>query len=86
VYGCGERLYSLTEKAVDSPGQCRPTLNTLVEFSKRAGVDPKLVNFKNAEDVWNEWRMVAKGTTYDFYGMTRERLRKGIRHHLGLPL
>ena len=57
VYGCGERRYSLTEKAVDSPGQCRPTVNTLVEFAKRAGVDPKLVNFKNAEDVWNEWRM-----------------------------
>ncbi|MBQ8664427.1 MAG: molybdopterin-dependent oxidoreductase, partial [Mailhella sp.] len=76
VYGCGERRYSLTEKAVEPPAQCRPTVNTLVEFAKRAGVDPKLVNFKNAEDVWNEWRMVAKGTTYDFYGMTRDRLRK----------
>lgn len=76
VYGCGERRYSLTEKAVDPPGQCRPTVNTLVEFAKRAGVDPKLVNFNNAEDVWNEWREVAKGTTYDFYGMTRDRLRK----------
>ncbi|MBQ9537616.1 MAG: nitrate reductase [Desulfovibrionaceae bacterium] len=76
VYGCGERRYSLTEKAVDGPGQVRPTVNTLVEFAKRAGVDPKLVNFKNAEDVWNEWRMVSKGTTYDFSGMTRERLRK----------
>ena len=76
VYGCGERRYSLTEKAVDGPGQVRPTVNTLVEFAKRAGVDPKLVNFKNAEDVWNEWRMVSKGTTYDFSGMTRDRLRK----------
>ena len=76
VYGCGERRYSLTEKAVDGPGQVRPTVNTLVEFAKRAGVDPKLVNFKNAEEVWDEWRMVAKGTPYDFYGITRERLRK----------
>lgn len=76
VYGCGERRYSLTEKAVDGPGQVRPTVNTLVEFAKRAGVDPKLVNFKNAEDVWNEWREVSKGTTYNFYGMTRDRLRK----------
>lgn len=76
VYGCGERRYSLTEKAVEPPGECRPTVNTLVEFAKRAGVDPKLVDFKNAEDVWNEWRKVAKGTTYDFWGMTRERLRK----------
>ena len=76
VYGCGERRYSLTEKAVDGPGEVRPTVNTLVEFAKRAGVDPKLVPFKNAEDVWNEWRMVSKGTTYDFSGMTRDRLRK----------
>ena len=76
VYGCGERRYSLTEKAVEPPKDCRPTVNTLVDFAKRAGIDPKLVNFKNAEDVWNEWRQVAKGSTYDFYGMTRERLRK----------
>lgn len=76
VYGCGERRYSLTEQAVTPPGQCRPTVNTLVEFAKRAGVDPKLVNFKNAEDVWNEWRQVSKGSTYDFSGMTRDRLRK----------
>lgn len=76
VYGCGERRYALTEKAVEPPAQCRPTVNTLVEFAKRAGVDPKLVNFRNAEDVWNEWRMVSKGTTYDFSGMTRDRLRK----------
>ncbi len=76
VYGCAERRYSLTEKAVEPPAQCRPTVNTLVDFAKRAGIDPKLVNFSNAEDVWNEWRMVSKGSTYDFSGMTRERLRK----------
>lgn len=61
---------------MEPPAQCRPTVNTLVEFAKRAGVDPKLVNFRNAKDVWNEWRMVSKGTTYDFSGMTRDRLRK----------
>ncbi len=76
VYGCGERRYSLTEKAVEPPAGCRPTVNTLVEFGKRAGVDPKLLNFANAEEVWDEWRMVSKGTTYDFSGMTRERLRQ----------
>lgn len=76
VYGCGERRYSLTEKAVDGPGEVRPTLHTLIEFAKRAGVDPKLVDFKSAEDVWNEWREVAKPTPYNFWGITRERLRK----------
>lgn len=76
VYGCGERRYSLIEKAVEPPQGCRPTIEALIEFGKRAGIDPKLLNFKNAEEVWDEWRTVAKGTTYDFYGMTRERLRK----------
>ncbi len=75
VYGCAERRYSLIEQAVEPPQGCRPTVETLVEFGKRAGVDAKLLQFKNAEDVWNEWREVAKGTTYNFYGMTRERLR-----------
>lgn len=76
VFGCGERRYALTEKAVEPPKGCRPTVETLIEFGKRAGIDPKLLNFTNAEEVWDEWRDVAKGTTYDFYGMTRERLRK----------
>ena len=76
VYGCGERRYTLTEQAVTPPGKCRPTVNTLVEFGKRLGFEDKFLNFKNAEDVWNEWRMVARNTPYDFYGMTRDRLRK----------
>ena len=76
VYGCSERRYSLIGKAIDPPGQCRPSVNILVDFAKRMGVDPKLVNFKNSEDVWNEWRAVARPTPYNFWGITRERLRK----------
>jgi nitrate reductase NapA len=76
VYGCTERRYSLIEKAIEPPGECRPSVNILVDFALKMGVDPKLVNFKNAEDVWNEWREVAKPTPYNFYGMTRDRLRK----------
>ncbi len=76
VYGCGERRYALIEKAVEPPAGCRPTIETLIDFAKRAGVDPKLVDFTSAEDIWNEWRLFSKDTTYDFSGMTRERLRK----------
>lgn len=76
VYGCSERRYALIEKAIEPPGECRASVNILVDFALKMGVDPKLVNFKNAEDVWNEWREVAKPTTYNFYGITRERLRK----------
>ena len=38
TYGCGERRYSLIEKAVEPPADCRPTVNTLIEFAKRAAI------------------------------------------------
>ncbi len=81
VYGCSERRYSLISKAIDPPGQARPSVNILVDLAKRMGVDPKLVNFKNSAEVWDEWRAVARPTPYNFWGMTRERMRKesGIR-------
>ena len=52
VYGCSERRYALIEKAIEPPGECRPSVNILVDFALRMGVDPKLVNFKDsAEDL-----------------------------------
>lgn len=75
VYGCGERRYSLTEKAVEPPAGCRPTIETLGDFARRMGL-PASFSFPDATAAWNEWRQVAKGTTYDFYGMTRDRLRR----------
>ncbi|MFQ9365702.1 MAG: molybdopterin oxidoreductase family protein [Bilophila wadsworthia] len=76
TYGCGERRYSLIEKAVEPPADCRPTVNTLIEFAKRAGVDPKLVNFRNSADVWDEWRRLSMKGPYNFGGMTRERMKR----------
>jgi len=76
VFGCSERRYSLIHKAVEPPAQCRESVHILVDFAKRMGVDPKLVNFKTSEDIWNEWRMVSQPTTYNFFGITRDRLRK----------
>ena len=76
VYGCSERRYALIEKAIDPPGQCRPSVNILVDLAKRMGVDPKLVPYKNSADIWDEWRAVGRPTPYNFWGITRERLRK----------
>ena len=76
VYGCSERRYALVDKAVEPPGQCRETVHILVDLAKRMGVDPKLVPYKSSEDVWNEWRKVGQSTPYNFYGITRDRLRK----------
>lgn len=63
-------------KAIEPPGECRETVHILADLAKRMGVDPKLVDYKSAEDIWNEWREVSQPTPYNFYGMTRERLRK----------
>ena len=76
VFGCSERRYSLISKAIEPPGECRESIHILIDLAKRIGVDPKLVDFKNSEDIWNEWRMVSRPTPYNFYGITRERMRK----------
>ncbi len=76
VYGCTERRYSLVEQAIEPPGECRPSVNILVDFATRIGVDPKLIPYKNSDDVWDEWRKVSAMTPYNFEGITRERLKK----------
>ncbi len=76
VYGCSERRYALIEKAIDPPAQCRESVDILIDFAKRVGVDPKLVSYKNSADIWDEWRAVGRPTPYNFWGITRDRLRK----------
>ena len=57
-------------------GNCRPVVQVLMDFAKRAGVDPKLMPYKDAADIWEEWRKLSNGGPYNFYGITRERLKK----------
>lgn len=76
VYGCSERRYALVGKAIDPPGECRPSVNIMVDLFTRVGVDPKLIPYKNSADVWDEWRKVSATTPYNFKGITRERLHK----------
>lgn len=76
VYGCSERRYALVEQAVEPPGECRPSVNILIDLAKRIGVDPKLIPYKNSDDIWEEWRNVSSITPYNFRGITRERLKK----------
>ncbi len=76
VYGCTERRYALLEQAIPPMGECRPVVNILMDFAKRAGVSEKLMPYKNAADIWEEWRTLASKSTYNFAGMTRARLKK----------
>jgi len=83
VYGCTERRYQLLEKAVEPAGEARPDFAILKDLARRLG-HGALVNFQSEEEAWNEIRKVARGTAYDFTGMTRERMRK--EHGLLWPL
>jgi nitrate reductase (cytochrome) len=83
VYGCTERRYQLLERAVEPSGESRPDFQILCDLAHRLGHE-KLIPFKTPADAWTEILQVAKGTAYDFSGMTRERLREA--HGLLWPL
>jgi nitrate reductase (cytochrome) len=83
VYGCGERRYQLLERSAKPPGEARPDLEILCELARRLG-HGALLPWRSASETWDEIRLVARGTAYDFHGMTRERLRAA--HGLLWPL
>lgn len=75
VFSNSERRYHLVEKLVDPPGEARSDLAILVDLADRLG-HGGLVRARTPKDVWDEWRAISRGSTYDFSGMTYERLRK----------
>lgn len=75
VFSNSERRYHLVEKLVEPPGQARADLQILVAFADRIG-HGELIRARSPRAVWDEWRQVSRGTTYDFTGMTYERLRE----------
>ncbi|PIE23555.1 MAG: nitrate reductase catalytic subunit [Planctomycetota bacterium] len=87
VFGMSERRYQYQPKVCRSPGEARPDLEIILDLAARleaSGVVPRgyiSSKFKNEDDVWDEMRLASKNTPYDFWGMTRERLKKerGIR-------
>jgi len=76
TYGCSERRYSLLMKSVEPMGECKSDFEILMDFAKRMDVDPKVIPFKEVDDVWNEWREVSSVTPYNFMGITRARMEK----------
>jgi nitrate reductase (cytochrome) len=83
VYGCSERRYQLMEQAVEPLGEARPDIEILQDLARRLG-HGDLVNFSTPAAAWDEIREVARGTVYDFTGMTRERLQRA--HGLLWPM
>ena len=83
VYGCTERRYQFLQKSVEPLGEARPDLDILCDLGRRLGYGA-VVNFRSADEVWEEILTLCKDTAYDFSGMKRERLRKS--HGLMWPL
>lgn len=74
VFSNSERRYHLVEKLVDPPGEARSDLEILGALADRLG-HGGLISARTPREVWDEWREISRGTTYDFTGMTYERLR-----------
>jgi nitrate reductase (cytochrome) len=83
VYACSERRYQLLSQAVKPLGEARPDFEILCDLGRRLG-HGALVPFKNPDEIWDEILTLAKGTVYDFSGMTRQRLRDA--HGLFWPM
>ena len=87
VFGMSERRYQYQPKVCKAPGEARPDLEVFMDLAARLeqkGVVPRgyiTSKFENEDDIWDEMRLASKNTPYDFWGMTRERLKKerGIR-------
>jgi nitrate reductase NapA len=87
VFGMSERRYQLHPQIIQPPGGARSDCDILLDVAARLeakGVVPAgyiAGKFRTTDDVWEELREAGKGTAYDFYGITRERLIKerGVR-------
>src|SRR5205085_2263739 len=75
VLGQGERRYQLVEQLLDPPGECRSDLQILVDLADRLG-HGELIKARAPDEVWDEWRKFSAHSSYNFRGMTRERLKK----------
>ena len=75
VAGNAERRYHLYPKVVDPPGEARSDLDILVDFAKRMG-HGDLISARTPKDVWDEWRKISAHSSYNFEGITYERLEK----------
>lgn len=74
VYGQTDRHYQLIEKLLEPKGESRSDLAILVDLADRLG-HGKLITARTPTAVWDEWREISSHSTYNFKGMTRQRLR-----------
>jgi nitrate reductase (cytochrome) len=75
VFSNSERRYHLVEKLVDPPGEARTDLDVLLGLGDRLGF-ADLLSARTPREIWDEWRAISVGSSYDFNGITYERLQR----------
>jgi ferredoxin-nitrate reductase len=76
-----ERLVSFSPKLFDPPGEALPDWQILARFARVYGFSG--FEYRNAAEVWDEFRRLTTGRPCDMTGMTAARLRS--RRHLYWP-
>ena len=76
VFGNTERRSSLTEKMIKPPKGLLSDAEIFIEVAKRMGKGQYFEQYKNHEDLWNEYILSSKGQDLDLSGATYEFLRK----------
>ena len=77
----GERRVQRVRKAVDSPGEAKVDWEIMKEIAIRMGAEPEQFTYNNAEEIFDEMRMI----TPQYRGMTYERLEKPEALHWPCP-
>ncbi|MBF0117846.1 MAG: nitrate reductase [Desulfobacterales bacterium] len=75
-----DRTVNLLKASVKPQGEAKPDLDIFLEVARRMGYE-KFFQFKNPEEVYNEWKLCTQGTDVDISGITYARLEKEV----GIP-
>ena len=70
-----ERLVVRSEQFLTPPGEAMPDWWIFAQVAREMGFKRNF-DFYNAEEVWDEYRLLTAGTPCDQFGMTNERLAK----------
>lgn len=68
-----ERRISYLNKGINPPGEARPDVEILCDFAKRMGF--RGFNFTNAEEIYEEYAAMTKGTSIDISFLNYDRLK-----------
>ena len=79
-----ERRIELVEQVIDPPGEARPDYEIIWQVARAMGYE-KEFPYTSPEEVFEEWKGIARGRICDMSGVTYERLRDRVGPQLPCP-